>query len=266
MPFETLTLETKGAIAVLTLNQPDSLNAVSLTMIDDLSAALDVLCEANTEIRCLVMTGAGRAFCAGANLADGRMAENMANPDRDLGQMLETGYHPILRKLRDLPFPFITSVNGGAAGIGMSFALMGDLILAAKSAYFLQAFRHIGLVPDGGSTWLLPRLIGRARAIELSLLGEKLSAERALEWGLINRVYDDDRLMDETMALAQSLADGPTRAMGLIRKAYWQSFENTYEDQLSLERDLQRQAGRTEDFVEGVSAFIVKRKAKFKGS
>jgi len=265
MAFETLSLDTGTNVAVLTLNQPDSLNAVSQTMIDELTAALEQVSQENSGVRCLVMTGAGRAFCAGANLADGRMAGNMANPERDLGELLENGYHPILRKLRDLPFPFVTAVNGGAAGIGMSFALMGDLILVARSAYFLQAFRRIGLVPDGGSTWLLPRLVGRARALELSMLGEKLPAEKALEWGLINRLYDDDILMDETMILARSLADGPTQAMKLIRHAYWQSFENSYEDQLGLERDLQRRAGRTKDFVEGVSAFIQKRNPDFTG-
>jgi 2-(1,2-epoxy-1,2-dihydrophenyl)acetyl-CoA isomerase len=161
--------------------------------------------------------------------------------------------------------PIITSVNGPAAGAGMSFALMGDLILCAKSSYFLQAFRRIGLVPDCGSTWILPRLIGKARSVELSLLGEKLPAEKALEWGLVNRVYEDAMLHEETMKLAHDLANGPTVALSLIRKLYWDSSDNSFEDQLDLEQRSQRVAGAAEDFKEGVSAFLEKRPAKFKG-
>jgi 2-(1,2-epoxy-1,2-dihydrophenyl)acetyl-CoA isomerase len=167
--------------------------------------------------------------------------------------------------LRSLHCPLVTSVNGPAAGAGMSFALMGDMVLCARSAYFLQAFRRIGLVPDCGSTWLLPRLIGRARAIELSLMGERLSAEKALAWGLVNRVVDDAVLWDETMKLARELADGPTIALSLIRKLYWESPDNSFEEQLNLEFESQRSAGTTEDFREGVTAFFEKRPAKFRG-
>jgi 2-(1,2-epoxy-1,2-dihydrophenyl)acetyl-CoA isomerase len=156
-------------------------------------------------------------------------------------------------------------VNGPAAGAGMSFAMMGDLILCARSSYFLQAFRRIGLVPDCGSTWMLPRLIGKARAVELSLLGEKLPAEKALEWGLINRVHDDAVLMAEAMKLAHELANGPTIALSLIRKLYWDSPENSFEDQINLEVQSQRIAGAADDFKEGVSAFLEKRPAKFTG-
>jgi 2-(1,2-epoxy-1,2-dihydrophenyl)acetyl-CoA isomerase len=162
--------------------------------------------------------------------------------------------------------PIITAVNGAAAGVGMSLALMGDLVVAAKSAYFLQAFTRIGLVPDGGSTWLLPRLIGVARARELSLLAERLPAETALTWGLINRVVEDASLMDEALKLAQRLANGPTRAIAMSRKLYWESLSNTYEEQLDLERRSQEEAGRTQDFTEGVAAFLQKREAKFKGT
>src|ERR1700674_1535139 len=166
------------------------------------------------------MTGAGRAFCTGANL----QGRNNQKPGKSgAGRALETACPPFLRRLRNLQCPIVTSVNGAAAGAGMSFALMGDMILCARSAYFLQAFRRIGLVPDCGSTWLLPRLIGKARAIELSLMGERLSAEKALEWGLVNRVYDDAVLADETMKLAHGLANGPTVALSLIRKLYWKS-------------------------------------------
>jgi 2-(1,2-epoxy-1,2-dihydrophenyl)acetyl-CoA isomerase len=147
----------------------------------------------------------------------------------------------------------------------MSFALMGDLILCARSSYFLQAFRRIGLVPDCGSTWILPRLIGKARSVELSLLGERLPAEKALEWGLVNRVFDDAALMDETMKLAHDLANGPTVSLSLIRKMYWESSENSFEEQINLEFESQRVAGATDDFKEGVSAFLEKRPAKFKG-
>ncbi|HRI17609.1 MAG TPA: enoyl-CoA hydratase-related protein, partial [Burkholderiaceae bacterium] len=161
-----------------------------------------------------------------------------------------------MRRIRRLHCPLVTAVNGPAAGAGMSFALLGDMVLCARSAYFLQAFRRIGLVPDCGSTWLLPRLIGRARAIELSLMGERLPAEKALEWGLVNRVYDDAALMDEAMKLAHELANGPTVALSLIRKLYWDSPENSFEEQLNLEFESQRVAGAAEDFREGVTAFL----------
>jgi 2-(1,2-epoxy-1,2-dihydrophenyl)acetyl-CoA isomerase len=205
------------------------------------------------------MTGAGRGFCAGANLQPG------SSGSRDAGLVLETLYHPFLRRLRELPMPLVTAANGAAAGVGMSFALMGDLVLCARSAYFLQAFRRIGLVPDGGSTWILPRLVGKARAMELSLLGERLPAEMALQWGLINRVVDDAELMDKAKDLARDLANGPTVALGLMRRLYWESAGNSYEEQLNLERQMQRKAGNTADFREGVRAFLEKRPAKFKG-
>jgi 2-(1,2-epoxy-1,2-dihydrophenyl)acetyl-CoA isomerase len=262
MEFERARLERDGAVAILSMNHPDVLNAVSTEMLKDLTAALDALAAADAPPRCLVLTGVGRAFSTGANL-QGRGGESL--PQRGAGQALETLFHPFLRRLRDLPYPIITAVNGPAAGAGMSFALMGDMILCARSSYFLQAFRRIGLVPDCGSTWLLPRLIGKARSVELSLMGERLPAEKALEWGLVNRVYDDAVLMDETMKLAHELANGPTIALSLIRKLYWESLENSFEDQLNLESQSQRIAGTAEDFGEGVTAFLEKRPAKFKG-
>lgn len=263
MQFKHVTLDFDGSVAVLKLDHPEVMNAVSIDMLGGLAEALDEIEERKAEVRCLVVTGAGRAFCTGANL-QGRNAQ--AKPGRsNAGAALETAFHPFLRRLRNLHCPIVTAVNGPAAGAGMSFALMGDMILCAKSAYFLQAFRRIGLVPDCGSTWLLPRLVGKARAIELSLLGEKLPAETALQWGLVNRVYDDAALMEETMKLARDLANGPTVALAQIRRLYWDSPENSFEEQLNEEFQSQRIAGNTSDFKEGVSAFLEKRPAKFKG-
>jgi 2-(1,2-epoxy-1,2-dihydrophenyl)acetyl-CoA isomerase len=262
MEFEHASLELDGPVAILSMNHPDVLNAVSPEMLKGMADALDAIDASNDRIRCLMLTGTGRAFSTGANL-QGR-GDGLAK--RGAGRTLETVFHPFIRRLRDLPFPIITAVNGAAAGAGMSLALMGDLILCARSAYFLQAFRRIGLVPDCGSTWLLPRLIGRARALELSLLGERLPAETALAWGLVNRVYDDAALMDEARKLAHDLASGPTVALGMIRRLYWESPENSYERQLDLECRSQRLAGTTEDFREGVKAFLEKRPAKFVGA
>jgi len=263
MQFKHVTLDFDGPVAILKLDHPEVMNAVSMDMLGGLGEALDAVDDRRNEVRCLVLTGAGRAFCAGANL-QGR--DNQKPGSRsNAGVTLETGYHPFLRRLRNLHCPIVTSVNGAAAGAGMSFALMGDMILCARSAYFLQAFRRIGLVPDCGSTWLLPRLVGRARSVELSLMGERLPAEKALEWGLVNRVYEDAALMDETMKLAHELADGPTIALSLIRRLYWESSDNSFEDQLDLEQQMQRRAGAAEDFKEGVTAFLEKRPAKFKG-
>src|ERR1700727_277964 len=204
MQFKHVTLEFDGHVAVLKLDHQEVMNAVSIDMLGGLAEALDVIDERRAEVRCLVLTDAGRAFCTGANL----QGRNNQKPGRsNAGAALETAFHPFLRRLRNLHCPIVTSVNGAAAGAGMSFALMGDMILCARSAYFLQAFRRIGLVPDCGSTWLLPRLIGRARAIELSLLGERLPAETALAWGLVNRVFDDEQLLPEALRVAAELAD-----------------------------------------------------------
>src|SRR6266404_8349027 len=266
MEFERARLDIQGNVGIVTLNHPEVMNAVSAEMLGGLMKALDEVENPKRGVRCLVMTGEGRGFCAGANLQrPAGDSSGTSEGSSDAGLVLETLYNPFLRRIRNLPIPFVTAVNGAAAGVGMSFALMGDLVLCARSAYFLQAFRRIALVPDGGSTWLLPRLIGRARAVELSLLGERLGAEEALDWGLVNRVYDDAALTEETMKLAHELANGPTAALSLMRRLYWESPENSYEDQLNLEFESQRAAGATEDFKEGVSAFLEKRPAKFSG-
>lgn len=250
-----------GSVAVLTMNHPEVMNAASVTMVEGLIAGLEYIQNPENGFRAVVLTGEGRGFCSGANLSE----IPASGAPRDVGAALETAYHPLLRRLRDLKMPLVTAVNGAAAGVGMSIALMGDLAVASRSAYFLQAFARIGLVPDGGSTWLLPRLIGLARARELSLLAEKLPAETALQWGLINRVYDDAALLDEALKLAARLAVGPTQALAFVRRLYWESPHNSFEQQIDLERHSQSQAGRTEDFIEGVTAFLQKRPAQFKG-
>jgi 2-(1,2-epoxy-1,2-dihydrophenyl)acetyl-CoA isomerase len=264
LEFDKASLEIDGAVAILRMNDPDVLNALSPDMVKGMSQALDALAGSDAKPRCLVLTGSGRAFSAGANL-QGRGGNGLNKPD-GAGAMLESIFHPFIRRLRDVPYPIVTAVNGVAAGAGMSVALMGDLIVCARSAYFLQAFRRIGLVPDCGSTWLLPRLVGRARAIELSLLGERLPAETALAWGLVNRVYDDTDLMSEALRLARDLANGPTVALTKIRQLYWASPENSFEQQIDLECRSQRVAGATADCREGIAAFLEKREAKFLGA
>jgi 2-(1,2-epoxy-1,2-dihydrophenyl)acetyl-CoA isomerase len=266
MDFELVKLEIDGEIATLTFNDPDNLNAMNQTMLDSLDLALDHVEDPDNGIRCLILTGAGRGFCAGANMARDPSEENGAASNRlpDAGAGLEKFYHPLLRRLRNLHCPIVSAVNGPCAGVGMSFALMGDMVLAGKSAFFLQAFRRIGLVPDGGATFLLPRLVGMARAKELTLMGERLSADDALEWGLINRVFEDDALLGEARTLAGELAKGPM-SLGMIRNLLWESVDSTYEEQLNNERWAQREAGRSKDFVEGVRAFNEKRDANFSG-
>jgi len=260
MKYESLLLEYRGDVVLLTLNDPDVLNAINARMLEELKAAVDVIAAPSGPGRCLLITGAGRGFCSGANLGGGTEGQP---PTRRMG--LDETYNPLFLKLKRLPMPVVTAVNGPAAGIGMSLALMGDIVIAARSAYFYQAFRNVGLVPDGGATWLLPRLIGRARAAELSLLAQRLPAETALEWGLINRVVDDGALMAQALEVAENLASGPTVALGLMRQAYWQSLDNTYEAQLGLESAFQTRAGATEDAEEGREAFREKRTPQFKG-
>lgn len=261
MQFNHCRLEFDGPVATLVLDHQEVMNAVSPEMLTGLMEAMDTIDEKRDEIRCLVLTGAGKAFCTGANL----QGRNDGGKRPVAGSTLDTTFHPFLRRLRHLHCPLVTSVNGPAAGAGMSFALMGDIIVCARSSYFLQAFRRIGLVPDCGSTWMLPRLLGKARSVELSLLGERLPAEKALEWGLINRVVDDAALAEETKKLAHDLANGPTVALSLIRQLYWESPHNSFEQQLDLEMRSQMKAGASEDFKEGVGAFLAKRPAKFSG-
>ena len=256
--FDHVLVAAEGAVAILTLNQPEILNAVSGAMMRGALAALHYI-SGETKFRALILTGAGKGFCAGANLS----AAETDGPI-DTGAMLEQVFHPFLRALRDLRMPLVMAVNGPAVGIGMSFALSGDLTIAARSAFFQQGFSKIGLVPDGGSTWLLPRLIGLARARELALLAEKLPAEKALAWGLINAVTDDDRLMPEALSLAERLAQGPA-SLALTRKLFWDSPQHSYEEQLTQEQAAQRRTRQSSDFQEGLAAFRQKRPPRFTG-
>ncbi len=264
MKHGRIRLETTGDVAVLTLNDPSVLNAFGQKLREDMTVAMDRV-EAGAA-RCLVITGAGRAFCSGANLNDpDRLPRDRAAEARGEAKSdLDSWYNPMFMRLRGLSIPIVTAINGMAAGAGMSLALSGDIRIAARSASFLQAFARIGLVPDCGSSWLLPRLVGMARAMELSLLAERLPAETALAWGLINRVEDDDVMMSKAMELAQGLASGP-KSLGLIRQMYWQGMDNHYSEQLDLEAKLQSRAGVTRDYEEGVAAFREKRPARFTG-
>ncbi len=260
--MEKMKLEFKGKVAVLKFNDPGVMNAVGGEMLEDFAEAMIELKNPENGSRCLLLTGEGRGFCSGANLSD----EGRENNSGGAGDGLRSNYHPLLFGLRELDMSIVTAVNGAAAGVGMSFAMMGDIICASKQAFFLQAFARIGLIPDGGATFILPRLVGWGRAMELSMLAERLPAEKAYDWGLVNRLYEDnDSLMEGAMQVAQQLADGP-RSLSLIRKAYWNTWHNAYEQQLDLEAQLQNEAGKSNDFVEGVSALLEKRDAQFTGN
>lgn len=259
MSYEKLLYRVDHDVAEIRLNDPASLNSISSAMGAEM---IDAFTRAQKEARAICLTGEGRGFCAGANLNDSAL--DVTSPDRDAGLTLEKMYNPMITGLRDLSIPLVVGVRGAAAGVGCSIALCGDVIVAGESAYFYQAFRHIGLVPDGGSSYLLARTIGRVRAMEMMLLGEKLPAPKALDWGLITRVVADGEVDSTALNFARELARGP-KALGFIRKQAWAALDAGLEDQLALERVMQRDASRTEDFVEGVSAFLGKRKADFKG-
>ena len=259
---EVVLFRRDGGVAEVTLNRPDKLNAFNEEMHRELRRCLDVV-EGDPELRAVLLTGAGRGFCAGQDLGDRTVGEGAAPPD--LGHTLETLYNPLIRRLRRLEKPVVCAVNGVAAGAGANLALACDIVLAARSASFIQAFCRIGLVPDSGGTWFLPRLVGEARARGLALLGEKLSAEEAAAWGLIWRAVADEALLDEARGLARRLAEAPTRGLALIKRALDASWANDLDAQLDLERDLQREAGRTEDYREGVRAFLEKRQPRFRG-
>jgi 2-(1,2-epoxy-1,2-dihydrophenyl)acetyl-CoA isomerase len=264
LDYKKIKLSTSDKVATVTLSDPATLNAAGIDLVVELADAFRALAE-DDGVRAVILTGEGRGFCSGANLSAGNPgAGTGANEPRDAGSGLKMHYNPFMTLLRDFPKPLVTAVNGAAAGVGCSLALVGDLIVAGESAYFLQAFRRIGLVPDGGSTYLLPRMIGRARAMEMTLLGERVSAAQALEWGMINRCVADDQLMAEAAKLARQLADGPG-SLTLTRKLIWKSLDTDWAEQLEAEADTQAIAGRSADFVEGVKAFLEKRPAVFTG-
>lgn len=264
MNFEHIRFEITDGIARLTLNRPKNLNAISIKMVEEMDQALDMLEQPESGARCLLLTGEGRGFSSGADLSPGSLPSSGGRPF-DAGLVLERHYNPLIERMATLPIPFISAVNGVAAGAGMSFALAADIVIAGRSAYFLQAFVNIGLVPDAGSTYFLSRLVGNARARALMMLGEKLPAEKAEDWGLIYKVVDDETLSEEADALAKKLAEGPTKALGLIRELATASADTDLSTQLRMERVAQRKASGTADFMEGVSAFLQKRKAKFQG-
>jgi 2-(1,2-epoxy-1,2-dihydrophenyl)acetyl-CoA isomerase len=254
----TILVQKRGGYRVITLNRPERLNALTVEMAGALIEALEAA-AADPECRALLLTGAGRGFCAGQDLtaiADARAAE--------IGALLEQ-YNPLIRKLRALPVPVVCAVNGVAAGAGANLALACDIVLAARSASFVQAFAKIGLVPDCGGTWFLPRLVGAARARALAMLAEPVPAETAAEWGLIWRAVGDEQLMPEAEALAKRLAAGPTAALALMKRALDLADGNGLDAQLDLERDLQAEAAASPDFAEGLRAFLGKRSPTFTG-
>lgn len=260
MPAPTVIHDRRDGYHVLTLNRPDRLNAFN----DELHAALRealASCAAEDECRAVVLTGAGRGFCAGQDLSN---RVNMGDERPDLGATLEANYNPLVRAIRALPKPVICAVNGVAAGAGANVALACDIVIAAKSAKFIQAFSKIGLVPDSGGTWFLPRMLGEARAKGLALTAQPLSADDAERWGLIWKVVDDADLMAEAEAQARAFADGPTAAYALTKQAIHAAGTNTLDQQLDLERDYQRQAGFSDDYKEGVAAFMEKRKPDYR--
>jgi len=260
--FDTILLDIENGAARLTLNRPDRLNSFTADMHREVAEALTRV-ERDHDIRVLLMTGAGRAFCAGQDLADRAVAPGA--DDVDLGESLENRYNPLIRRLVELPKPVVCAVNGVAAGAGANIAFASDIVLAAKTAKFIQSFSNIGLLPDSGGTWILPRLVGHARALGLALTGEPISAERAENWGLIWRAVDDDQLKEEAEKLVGRLASGPTRGFAAIKQAMRRGWLAGLNEQLDLERDLQRELGRSDDYREGVAAFTEKRKPNFIG-
>lgn len=262
MTFSTILFAREGGAARLTLNRPERLNSFTVEMHGEVSTALDLV-EKDESLRTLLITGAGRGFCAGQDLSDRAVAPT--GDDVDLGESLEERYNPLIRRLTSLPMPVICAVNGVAAGAGANIAFASDIVIAAKSAKFIQAFANIGLLPDSGGTWSLPRLAGQARALGLALTGDPLPAETAAEWGLIWKAVDDEALMEEAEALVRKFAQAPTRGLAETKRAIRTAFSRTLDEQLNLERDLQRVLGRTEDYREGVDAFLNKRKPAFKG-
>src|ERR1051326_5162759 len=262
MSYETILFEIANGAARLTLNRPDRLNSFTVQMHGEVADALAKV-EANADARVLLITGAGRGFCAGQDLSDRAVAPG--GDGVDLGESLENRYNPLIRRLINLPKPVVCAVNGVAAGAGANIAFAADIVLAAKSAKFIQSFANIGLVPDSGGAWILPRLVGQARAMGLALTGQPITAEQAEDWGLIWRAVDDATLMEDANALVEQFARGPTKGYAAIKRAIRASWSASLDQQLDHERDNQRELGRSADYREGVAAFSEKRKPNFTG-
>lgn len=262
MDYQNIIAEEKNGVGYLTFNRPKALNSFNVDMHREVAEVLNQWTK-NPDVRCVVISGEGRGFCAGQDLGDRVVDPNAEAPD--LGYSIETYYNPLIKTIVNMPKPVICAVNGVAAGAGANIALACDLVIAAKSANFVQAFCRLGLVPDSAGTWFLPRAVGHSRAMGLALLGDKLPAETAKEWGMIWDVVEDAELKTKVTELAERLAKQPTFGLSLIKKAIHQSSNNTFDEQMLLERDLQRIAGRSEDYREGVQAFMNKREPNFKG-
>ncbi|AUH35090.1 enoyl-CoA hydratase-related protein [Paracoccus tegillarcae] len=255
MSFETIQFSIRDGIATIILNRPDLMNALNTRMRAEITQALTGLGD---DVRCVVLTGSGRAFCSGQDLTD-------TNSVTDIEGTLRDEYEPMLRAIVDCPVPVIAAVNGTAAGAGANLALCCDVVIAAESASFIEAFTRIGLIPDAGGTWFIPRLVGHARAMGMMLMADAIPAQKAADWGLIWQALPDDQFAKGVVETARKLADGPTSAYRAVRKLVAESMDNDLDDQLKLEAKLQGQAGRSSDFSEGVQAFLQKRPAKFTG-
>jgi len=262
MAFNTIEFKVEAGVATLTLNRPDTLNSFNTEMHEEVRTAMKQVQE-DPSIRCLLLTATGRGFCAGQDLGDRAVSTEGGVPD--LGESVEKNYNPLIKSIMGLPKPVVCAVNGVAAGAGASIALACDIVLAARSANFIQIFCKIGLVPDSGGTWNLPRAVGLPRAKGLALLGDKLPAEQAESWGLIWRCVDDEELQLESRKLALHLATQPTRGLGMIKKLLHESSNNTLPEQLELEKNAMRELGQSHDYREGVAAFMERRPAEFKG-
>ncbi len=262
MAFETILFSIEAGAGRLTLNRPDRLNSFTVQMHGEIAEALTTV-ESDKSVRALLITGAGRGFCAGQDLSDRAVSPSGETPD--LGLSVEKRYNPLIRRLTSMPMPVVCAVNGVAAGAGASLAFACDIVVAAKSAKFIMSFANIGLVPDSGSSWALPRLAGQARALGLALTGDPLPAATAADWGLIWKCVEDEKLAEEANALIAKFASAPTRGLAETKKLIRTAFARPLDEQLDLERDRMRELGRSDDYREGVDAFLTKRKPSFKG-